>query len=398
MKYIYAVIKDEETNRLKLLKSPIKHCKCSEETLCGYFEYAIDLHEAYCSCISPIQLGVLRYNPEIKEIRQDAYNMQEAIKKITEKNNIVAYSHRFGGFQHFDWNFGDNVTFHIYTNFGYGSNSDFNSTFIYKNVILAPYSYYVKYRNSDYASVTRCTHQYRLDYDEWYQVMNDCMEFYNAIINKEEKYIFEWIDNQLSTMVSRLEKFIDCNEYLFCDEKWNYRVSKMALVTKDDFWSVKSNKIANSLAFVENIKILPTQIDNKGYIDRLINLCKRFDPLLNDKVIKTRDLTNIKERQLESLKDNEDYHLYDKFKEKYYYKKQWYMSINQFKMIWFLMHFFKRVNYKLEIPNIKERIKLLKKRIDDINNAKLDLERTKIFLHDLENNLDVMRQYIKQNS
>ena len=398
MKYIYAIIKDKESNKLNLIQSPIEYCKCNDETLCGYFNYATDLQDAYCSDISPIKSVILHRNYIIREIRQDAYNMQKAIKKIRENNNIIAHSHRYGGFTHIDWNFGDNVTFHIYTNFGYGSNSDFNSTFKYKNVILAPYSYYVKYRNSDYASVTRCTHQYRLNYDEWYQVMKDCLEFYNAIVNKEEKYVFEWIDNQLSIMVSRLEEFIDCNEYHFCNEKWNYRVSTMALVTEDDFWSVKSRKIANSLAFVKNLKILPIQIDNKSYIDRLVNLCKKFDPLLNDKVIKTKNIVKIKEKQLESLKDNEDYSIYDKIKEKYYWKKKWYLNENQFKMIWFLMHFFKRFNYRYEISNIRERIKFLKKRVEDGNKAKSDLEKTETFLYNLEKNLEIMRRHIEQNS
>ena len=398
MEYIYAVIKDKESKKLNLIKSPIEKCKCDEETLCGYFDYATDLQDAYCSCISPIEVEFLRYNYIIRGIRQDAYNMQEAIKKVRENNNIVAHSHRYGGFTHFDWNFGENVTFHIYTNFGYGSNSDFNSTFKYKNTILAPYSYYVKYRNSDYASVVSCTHQYRLKYEEWYQVMKDCLEFYNAIVNKEEKYVFEWIDNQLSIMVAGLEEFVNCNEYHFFDEKWNYRVSKMALITEDDFWAVKSKKIANSLAFVENIKILPIQINNQSYIDRLVNLCKKFDPLLNDKIIKTRNIVKIKEMQLEFLKNNDDYRIYDRIKEKYYWKKQWYISANQFKMIWFLMHFSKRFNYKYDKSNIRERIILLKKRIDDVNKAKSDLEREKTFLSNLEKNLEIMKHHIEHNS
>ena len=324
--------------------------------------------------------------------------MQEAIKKVRENYSIVAHSHRYGGFNHFDWNFGENITFHIYTNFGYGSNSDFNSTFKYKNTILAPYSYYVKYRNSDYASVVSCTHQYRLKYEEWYQVMKDCLEFYNAIVNKEEKYVFEWIDNQLSIMVAGLEEFVNCNEYHFFDEKWNYRVSKMALITEDDFWAVKSKKIANSLAFVKNIKKLPIEINNQSYIDRLVNLCKKFDPLLNDKIIKTRNIVKIKEMQLEFLKNNDDYRIYDRIKEKYYWKKQWDISANQFKMIWFLMHFFKRFNYKYDKSNIRERIILLKKRIDDVNKAKSDLEREKTFLSNLEKNLEIMKHHIEHNS
>ena len=162
MPYVYAIIRDKDDDlHLRLIQENIPwSTDVSPYELARYFDYAISLSDPYCSCIpetTPDKIGAM------KSYRIKAYSMELTINKIQRENDVVAISHRYGGFTHFDWDFGEDVSFHIYTNFGYGSVSDFTSTFMYKEIVLAPYSYYVKYKDSTFATVVRCTNCYNLD-------------------------------------------------------------------------------------------------------------------------------------------------------------------------------------------------------------------------------------------
>lgn len=365
MPYVYAIIREDDNLHLRLIKKNIsKPQNISNNVLAKYFNYAISLSEAYCSCLpqtTPNKIGLM------KKHRMDAFAMETTIKKIQSEHNVVAISHRYGGFTHFDWDFGENITIHIYTNFGYGNASDFTSTFKYKDIILAPYSYYVKYKNSTFASVVRCTNSYYLDYDEWYKVMTDCLAFYNAIIRGNETYIFNWLNNHLSTMITGLERFITLNCYNFYDAYENNHVSKMAFVSGDDFWIIKAKKIARSIEFIENIKVLPVEIDTKNYINRLLTLWNSFLPKLEEKIIKTKKLLNEEKSYLQVLKESGDYPLYNKLYNKYYWKKSWYQPENNLKMIWFLMHLLKRINPQYNVKEIRTHFSPLNSLIEKVN-------------------------------
>lgn len=302
----------------------------------------------------------------------DAIDMQHAISELKKNNDIVAFSHRYGGWRHFDWNFGEKVTFHIYTNFGFGASSDFTATFKYNNVILAPFSYYVKYRDSDYGTVTRCTYQYDLSYSEWKHIMQDCLSFYNAIAKKNEAYLVNWLNNQLSTMVGGLENIMNTNSYGFFNSKYNYlRVSSYAELDKDDFWLIKSHKIANSLMFVTNIEALPCQINKVGYIKRLYNLCMNFKPMLRNKIKEEKHKLDVILSQIESLKKQGDYPLYSRLYNKFGYR------LTNYRTIYRLLHIAKRIDPSITKAKIRERIEKLteqKREIDDLGNQKRKLQ------------------------
>lgn len=130
MPFIHAIIREEETGKLKYVKEQYNYAHIEDSILCGFFNYATSLSDAYCSCLPEIPIKSL--NREERSDRQAAYFMQQALDEFKKKNDVVAFSHRYGGFTHFDWNFNDDITFHIYTNFGFGRMSDFNVTFMWK--------------------------------------------------------------------------------------------------------------------------------------------------------------------------------------------------------------------------------------------------------------------------
>lgn len=384
MPYIYAIIREKETGKLKYVKEQYNYAHIEDSVLCGFFNYATSLSEAYCSCLPEIPIESLSRSGERGD-RKDAYLMQQALDEFKKKNDVVAFSHRYGGFTHFDWNFNDDITFHIYTNFGFGSMSDFNVTFMYKDVELAPYSYYVKYRYSDYASVVRCTYQYYLKFEEWPHVMSDCLTFYEAVVNGNESHIFRWIKKEIEAMVDGLEKILKSSFYTFYEERHNVnKVSEMATLTNDDFWIVKAEKIANSLLFIKNLEVLPIQVEADKYSTRLLEIAETFMPMLSEKISAVKKTVSIQEYKLKSLKEEGDYPLYIRIREKYYYKKQWFSSSKKFSMICFLMKLLKRIYPQYCIAEVKQRLKALDTLIKKIDDETKTLTKQKSLLYSLE--------------
>lgn len=386
---LYAIIR--ENGKLTFVEKPIQHVQnVSKEELCKFHNYATSLGSAFTSDIPRIKEELLNNNN--KAYRMDAIDMQHAISELKKNNDIVAFSHRYGGRRYFDWNFGEKVSFHIYTNFGYGASSDFTATFRYKDVILAPFSYYVKYRFSNYGTVTRCTYQYDLSYSEWKHIMQDCLSFYNAIAEKNEAYLVNWLNNQLSTMVGGLENIMNINSCCFFNSKYNFlRVSSYAKLDKDDFWLIKSRKIAYSLMFVTNIETLPFQINKVGYIKRLYNLCMNFKPMLRNKIKEEKHKLDVILSQIESLEKQGDYPLYSRLYNKFGYR------LTNYRTIYRLLNIAKRIDPSITKAKIRERIEkftVLKREIDDLGNQKRKL---KLLLNSLQEDAKKMDDLLLKN-
>lgn len=383
MPFIYAIIREQETGKLKYVREQYNYAHIEDSVLCDFFNYTTSLSDAYCSCLPEIPIKSL--NREERSDRQAAYLMQQALDEFKSKNDVVAFSHRYGGFTHFDWNFNDDITFHIYTNFGFGSMSDFNVTFMYKDVKLTPYSYYVKYRHSDYASVVRCTYQYYPKFEEWERVMKDCLDFYDAVVNDNESHIFEWMKKQIEVMIDGLNKFLCLSSYTFYEERHNVnKVSKMTTMTGDDFWIIKAEKIANSLLFIKNLEVLPMQVEADKYSTRLLEIAETFVPMLSEKISAMQKEVTIEEEKLRFLKMKGNYPLYLRIKEQYYYKKQWFSSSKKFSMIRFLMKLLKRLYPQYRLVEVRQRLKALDTLMKKIDDETKTLTKQKNLLRSLE--------------
>ena len=397
MDYIYGIIKDNGVNILRKVSYKIKtlsNIPISE--LCKCHAYATYLDQQYSSSLHTIRENELTAFG--RSLRMDAVNFEHSIKEFKKEygDRIVAMSHRRGGWYGINWKFNDDISFLINTNFGFGSSSYFYAIFKYKDFILAPYSFYVKYKNSTFASVTRCTYEYSLNYESWNSVMTDCLDFYNAIVFKNSKYVFTWLDNQLNEMVSGLERLINLSNAVFFDEAINKsHASGFATISGDDFWIVKSKKIAYSLDFIRNISSLPAEIDTALYTKRILLLCKKFQPKLIVKIEEVSKLYDIQLNKLSELKESGDYPLYDKLYKKYYWKRKWYMSGSNFKMIYFLLHLKEKINSTLSCKEIRIRIAKLKKLKDDITQLGLDKDHTMYYLGQLKEDNDKINNYFK---
>ena len=224
--------------------------------------------------------------------------------------------------------------------------------------------------------------------------MTDCLNFYDAIVKKNYNYVFTWLDKQLNEMVSGLERLIDRSSAVFWDESINKsHASKFATITGDDFWFVKSKKIAYSLDFISNISSLPVEIDTALYTKRILLLCKKFQPKLIVKIEEVSKLYNIQLNKLSKLKESEDYPLYYKLYKKYYHKRRWYKS--SFKMIYFLLHLKERINLTLSCKEIRIRIAKLKKLKENISNLESEMNSTKYLLDQLNEDNNNINNYFE---
>lgn len=396
MPYIYAIIREKETGKLKYVKEQYNYAHIEDSVLCDFFNYnyATSLSETYCY-LPEIPAKSLDRNT--RSYRQNAYLMQQAIDEFKKKNDVVAFSHRYNGFKYFDWNLNDDITFHIDTNFGFGSKSFFDVTFMYKDVKLTPYSYYVKYRKSDYDSVVRCTYCYYPKFEEWERVMKDCIDFYDAVVNGTESYVFEWIQKQIETMIDELNKIVFSSSYTFYDERHNVnKVSKMTTLTNDDFWIIKAEKIANSLEFIKNLEALPTQIEADKYSTRLLEIAETFVPMLSEKISAMQKKVSIEEDKLRSLKMKGNYPLYLRIKEEYYYKKQWFSASKKFSMIRFLMKLLNRLYPQYCLVDVKQRLKALDALIKKIDDTTSKLNIQKRLLNSLEESFSTLTANLKE--
>lgn len=397
MGYIYAIVKNESNKTLSKVSEYIRNISnIPLHRLCEYHNYSISLNEQYSSYLPFIyEKDLSSYE---KQLRREAVEFEETSCEVKKKYNPIAISHRKGGFTTIDWRFNDDVSFLISTNFGYGMSSYFYSKYFYKGIMLAPYSFYVKYKRSNYASVVRCTYEYDVIYNSWTNVMDDCISFYNAVVFNNENHIFEWLTNHLNIMVNELEKFLNASSANFVDEYINRsHISGYTSVSGDDFWIIKSKKIAYSLDFIDNIKILPIQINPETYVSRLLKLCKDFIPQLNIKIENTNLILLNLEKNLEKLESEEDYPLYNRLYSKYYYKKDWYLYSNKFKMIWFLMHVKQRLHINISLSDIKTRINQLNIQIKKIDKCKSEINVIKTLLLSLVNDRDKINNYLMDN-
>ncbi|WP_302555443.1 hypothetical protein [Leyella stercorea] len=395
--YIYGIIKENGVNRLRKVSYPIKELfSISDYELCKSHKYATCFNSTYSDSLCSIDVKQLASSENERNKRKAAVCFEHSIKEFEERygDRIVAMSHRRGGWYGINWKFNDDISFNINTNFGFGSCSYFYAIFMYKDIILAPYSFYIKYKNSTFASVTRCTYQYSLEYKSWDSVMTDCLNFYDAIVKKNYNYVFTWLDKQLNEMVSGLERLIDRSSAGFWDESINKsHASKFAIITGDDFWFVKSKKIAYSLDFISNISSLPVEIDTALYTKRILLLCKKFQPKLIVKIEEVSKLYNIQLNKLSKLKESEDYPLYYKLYKKYYHKRRWYKS--SFKMIYFLLHLKERINLTLSCKEIRIRIAKLKKLKENISNLESEMNSTKYLLDQLNEDNNNINNYFE---
>lgn len=393
--FIYAIIRDDETSKLRMIfESTAIDRPISDYELCQFHDYAIDLYEAYLSCL-PIVSKLNNDAIPNSNLRREAVLFEDAIERLQEKykDKLIAHSHRYGGWKSFEWQFNNDIKFVINTNFGYGSNSYFEQSVFYKNLKLAPYSKLVKYRYANFSSITSHTYSYGFVYSEWKKLMSDSLEFYNAIVDKKENHIFNWLTQHLDKMVNELEKYIHSSycyfDNIIKDNNWgcvSYKTSSER-IEGNDFWIAKSNKISEALLFIDNIKELPIQVNPVKYVERIQHINETFLPLLERKIDSLKNDAIRLQEKIDEIENEMPLVLYNKLYNKYYFKKSWYLSNNKISIIRFLMTILRRKS-SMPISEIRKNLCILEKQKERLSNLKSNFYYTNSIIDNLSNDRD----------
>lgn len=218
--------------------------------------------------------------------------------------------------------------------------------------------------------------------------MDDALNFYNAVVEKQDHQIFQWLSTHLEKMTSELEKYINStfcyfDNYVQEDICGNISYRKTyERVDGNDFWMVKSYKISEALLFLDNIRLLPIQVNPSKYIDRIYNINKSFLPKLIEKINALEIEIQQIDEQIAAISNESPLSLYVKLHKKYYYSKNWYLSSNRFSMIFFLMKILRRKS-NVPLSKIKSELNLLNNQIKKWNELKDKARQLKLVFNDL---------------
>lgn len=330
---IYAIIK-APTGWLTLSTFPLElEYEPTDFELRKYYNYSVSLGGQYSSelrLLMPNEQPIL--NAE-RQLRRIAIAFQQTTNKLQNKYNIVAISHRKGGWKTFTWNYNEDISFEIYSNFGYGSCSELLSRFYYKGLQLTPYSEYIRYRYANYSQIMRYTYSYQLKYEEWRHLMEDTLRFYNAVYTNQENEVFRWISVHLSDMTIGLENLLN-STCQFCFRNIN---GVNNIVVGDELICVKAEKIGGACEFVSNIKQLPSQVNPDGYIRQLEGIFNQY--LLSSNEIKQNliEMIDNLQAEIDSISQMPSISIYDRLYKWHYYKDRWYKLSNK-KVIRYLLY------------------------------------------------------------
>ena len=314
---IYAIIRNPN-NMLELKVFPVELQKePSDGELCEGHDYAISLSSAYCSYLPKIPEDKLSVYTNRKE-RREAIAHKQTRDRINKRYDVVAISHRLGGWTSFEWEYNPDITFEICSNFGYGWSSYFHTRFYYKGIQLTPYSEYIRYRYAGYATIMRYTYTYSLVYSQWKKLMEDTLTFYNAVYRNQEHQIFKWIKSHLTEMINGLERLLYHSVFYFYDND-----SQKYKVEGNDLIFIKAEKISGAIDFISNIKELPTQVSPHEYISCLENIFNSFIMYAAREENKFKNEIQNKHSRISDINSEWGVLAYDRLYKKHWYKDAW---------------------------------------------------------------------------
>ncbi|MBD5332237.1 MAG: hypothetical protein HDR97_00600 [Bacteroides sp.] len=388
---IYA-IKRTSNGKLELVTFPLTlECEPTDHDLRQHFNYSGSLSDQYASDIpyEPLNTPYSRnlFNAT-RHLRRTALAFQKTSDRVMSENDIVAISHRRGGWKIFTWNYNEDISFEVYSNFGYGSCSELLTRFFYKGFKLTPYSHYVKYRFANFSQLIHSTYNYRLEYSEWRRLMTDTLVFYNAVCDNQENEVFRWVRSHLNQMMDGLNKLLTQSSYYF--QRPN---GSSECVSGDELEEIKAEKIGGAVEFVDNIKNLPYQINPQEYINTLFSILDRYylHAIEKEKALKEY-ITNL-EQQVARLSKQPVLSIYDRLHKRHYYKDNWHLNSKKIEMLRYLLHLHQRLNKPFSKTEITDGIKQIPCLLEERDKVRSELFGKKRLLESIQEAIQKINQF-----
>lgn len=144
-----------------------------------------------------------------------AHNYKLTLGKIISQSDVRMYSTDQIGWKGFMYKINDDITVHINTNFGYGTSSYFFCNLKYKDINILPYSYTVDYYYVDMTDFIRCTRCYFPERASWDKVFDFTVLVANMAKHEPERFIREWIVNEVEDMMKGIRLDTSCSDKRF---------------------------------------------------------------------------------------------------------------------------------------------------------------------------------------
>ena len=228
---------------------------------------------------------------EYKKSLREGFTYQEFIfahkytvklREIKNEANVKMYSTDQIGWKDFEYRVNDDITVYIKTNFGYGTSSYFFCNLKYKDINILPYSWTVKYFYVEMMDFIRYTRRYSPKRISWEEVFDFTVETANMAKHEPQKFINEWIVNEVEEMMKetrlymsvpekKLEDFLNIKnnpkifsipevaEYAFRDVIRNCNDrdrEEYKALPKEKVIAFKAEKITGSLLLLDNLRKL----------------------------------------------------------------------------------------------------------------------------------------------
>ncbi len=198
------------------------------------------------------------------------YLLERKYAELVEDKSILAFSHRRTGWSKPEFHLSDDLSVVYKTNFGYGSSSYFYTNIKYKGIDILPYSDWVIYQHANKKEIIRYTRRHLLDNNQWIETMKFTAEMYNSSVQEPERFVVNWIINEVDEMVKGLERMLNENENYQIFKSYFHKSEPIYLMGRDAI-RFKGERISGALTFLDKLKELHSIYDGiELYIERIM--------------------------------------------------------------------------------------------------------------------------------
>ena len=202
-----------------------------------------------------------------------AENYTAKLKEIKQDSNVKMYSTDQIGWKEFEYKANDDITVYVKSNFGYGSASYFFCNLKYKDINILPYTAIIKYYYVQMVDFIRCTRRYAIRRDSWDEVFSFATVTGNLAKNEPEKFVKEWIINEVEEMMlgirkimsspkEELERYlgfkrsIDIGAYHIFRNCTTQDIKDYEVLPQEKVIAFKAEKITGCLLLLDNLRKL----------------------------------------------------------------------------------------------------------------------------------------------
>lgn len=257
-----------------------------------------------------------------------AYRFLEARKKLLDRRNVIAFSHRYQGWSKPRFEANKELSFEVKTNFGYGNSSFFYLLLIYKGIQIFPFMDWVNYQYAKVAEMEKYSIRFHkevrktiiVDYKKrtikekeinqeyWKNAFNDLEKACNLSESSARAFIDKYIVSALNELINKLEEIYE-EDSLKTDEEYrgfDYKFKVTDVVegyTKEiKLMSVKGQMITGTLDFLGQVSQLNEFINTEDYIREIEKLNQRILPVLANTIPKGQKLIDELAEKIEEYK------------------------------------------------------------------------------------------------